>query len=113
MANAWLMRPGSSMIELQPYGFDEGPAHLQYPLFNYEASGRERARVGISIYLCRLCFLSARSRWFDGGCACSKARWDATLQGVDIRVLLLAQATFPVDHIPRPSFLRPSLPAGR
>lgn len=34
MANAWLMRPGSSMIELQPYGFDEGPAHLQYPLFN-------------------------------------------------------------------------------
>ncbi len=39
MGNAWLMRPGSSMIELQPYGFDEGPAHLQYPLFNYEASG--------------------------------------------------------------------------
>ena len=39
MANAWLMRPGSAMIELQPYGFDEGPAHLQYPLFNYEASG--------------------------------------------------------------------------
>lgn len=34
MANAWLMRPGSAMIELQPYGFDAGAAHLQYPLFN-------------------------------------------------------------------------------
>jgi hypothetical protein len=34
MANAWLMRSGSAMIELQPYGFDEGAAHLQYPIFN-------------------------------------------------------------------------------
>jgi Sec-independent protein translocase protein TatA len=34
MANGWFMRPGSSMIELQPYGFDSSPAHLQYPLFN-------------------------------------------------------------------------------
>jgi hypothetical protein len=33
------MRPGSSMIELQAFGFDEGPAHLQYPIFN--------ARVGL------------------------------------------------------------------
>ena len=39
MANAWLMRPGSSMIELQPYGFDQGPAHLQYPLFNKMVRG--------------------------------------------------------------------------
>ena len=39
MANAWLMRPGSSMIELQPYGFDAGSAHLQYPLFNMRVSG--------------------------------------------------------------------------
>ncbi len=34
MANAWLMRPGSSMIELQPYGFDAWPNHLQYPARN-------------------------------------------------------------------------------
>ena len=26
MANGWLMRPGGAMIELQPFGFDEGPA---------------------------------------------------------------------------------------
>ena len=32
----WLLRPGSAMIELQPVGFDAGPAHLQYPLFNME-----------------------------------------------------------------------------
>ncbi|KAL4443683.1 hypothetical protein ABPG75_011420 [Micractinium tetrahymenae] len=35
-ANGWLMRPGSAMIELQPFGFDAGAAHLQYPLFNME-----------------------------------------------------------------------------
>lgn len=46
MANAWLMRPGSSMIELQPYRFDEGAAHLQYPLFNM--------RVGPSRRTCRV-----------------------------------------------------------
>jgi hypothetical protein len=34
MANAWLLRPGSSMIELQAFGFDGSPAHLQYPLAN-------------------------------------------------------------------------------
>ena len=39
MANAWLMRPGSAMIELQPYGFDAGAAHLQYPLFNMRVRG--------------------------------------------------------------------------
>jgi hypothetical protein len=38
MANGWLMRPGASMVELQPWGFDSGPAHLQYPLFNMEVS---------------------------------------------------------------------------
>ena len=36
MANAWLLPPGASMIELLPYGFDATPAHLQYSLFNFE-----------------------------------------------------------------------------
>jgi len=42
MANTWLMRPGGAMIELQAYGFDAGPAHLQYPLFNMEVRGLGR-----------------------------------------------------------------------
>ncbi|PSC72728.1 hypothetical protein C2E20_3963 [Micractinium conductrix] len=37
--NGWLMRPGGAVIELQPFGFDAGPAHLQYPLFNLEDEG--------------------------------------------------------------------------
>lgn len=39
MANGWLMRPGASMIELQPFGFDASPAHLQYALFNEMDAG--------------------------------------------------------------------------
>lgn len=35
---AWLLRPGSSMIELSPFGFDEHVPSLQYPLFNYAVS---------------------------------------------------------------------------
>jgi hypothetical protein len=34
LANGWLMRPGASMIEVQPYGFDAHVPHLQDPLFN-------------------------------------------------------------------------------
>ncbi|KAL4458946.1 hypothetical protein ABPG75_013811 [Micractinium tetrahymenae] len=36
LANGWLLRPGSAVIELQSCGFDAGAAHLQYPLFNVE-----------------------------------------------------------------------------
>lgn len=35
-ANTWLMRPGGAMIEIQPWGFDHGPAHTQYPLFAHD-----------------------------------------------------------------------------
>jgi hypothetical protein len=44
MANAWLLRPGSSMIELQAFGFDGSPAHLQYPLANAKVGGAAEAR---------------------------------------------------------------------
>lgn len=43
MMNGWLMRPGSSMIELQPFGFDAGAAHLQYPLFNQQDNATQVA----------------------------------------------------------------------
>ena len=34
MANGWLMRPGSSVLELTMHQFEEGPAHAQYPKRN-------------------------------------------------------------------------------
>ncbi|KAL4446247.1 hypothetical protein ABPG77_003054 [Micractinium sp. CCAP 211/92] len=36
LANGWMLRPGSSMIEIQAYGFDKHAPHLQDPLFNAE-----------------------------------------------------------------------------
>ena len=39
LANGWLMRPGSSMIEVQAYGFDAHVPHLQDALFNAQVSG--------------------------------------------------------------------------
>ncbi|KAL4423825.1 hypothetical protein ABPG75_001126 [Micractinium tetrahymenae] len=36
LANGWMLRPGSSMVEIQAYGFDKHPPHLQDPLFNAE-----------------------------------------------------------------------------
>jgi len=38
LANGWLLRPGSSVIEIQAYGFDAHTPHLQDPLFNAEVS---------------------------------------------------------------------------
>ncbi|PRW61290.1 Autophagy-related 8d [Chlorella sorokiniana] len=38
LANGWMMRPGSSMIEVQAYGFDQHPPHLQDPLINAQDS---------------------------------------------------------------------------
>lgn len=36
----WLMRPGASVIEIQPFGFDAHPPHLQDPVFNAMARRR-------------------------------------------------------------------------
>ena len=35
LANGWLMRPGSSVIELTMFGFEESPAHLAFGALNY------------------------------------------------------------------------------
>lgn len=45
LANGWLMRPGSSMLEVQPYGFDAHVPHLQDPLFNAEVRWRSSSRT--------------------------------------------------------------------
>ena len=34
-----MMRRGSSVVELQAYGFDAGAAHLQYPQANQQVRG--------------------------------------------------------------------------
>ena len=48
------MRPGGAVIELQPFGFDAGPAHLQYPLFNLEVGGWVGRWVGGQVGAARL-----------------------------------------------------------
>lgn len=40
MGNGWLMRPGSSVLELTMHQFEEGPAHAQYPKRNMRVSCR-------------------------------------------------------------------------
>ena len=42
------MRPGSSMIEVQAFGFDEHIPHLQDPLFNHEVGEGGVRRRGVA-----------------------------------------------------------------
>ena len=45
MANGWLMRPGSSVVELTMYEFEASGAHHQYPKRNMLVSGRAKDGV--------------------------------------------------------------------
>jgi capsular polysaccharide biosynthesis protein len=39
MVNGWFMRPGSSIIELTAFGFDEAQQHVQYAERNARVGG--------------------------------------------------------------------------